>query len=424
MPKPLKTGELRATLYAYLNIRPGSYSDAHPWVRWLSHVLRQLPYYPPEVRLEDESFRPAGGVRRRIDEFRKIDEGRQPRKLSSYRKVWRQYEEDLEALREDVRQLLEEHAIPATSDPDVQAESLRRRRMWHRLQEAGGPTGIRPQLARDLGIYGSQAGIWTDKAQTDGLGPAGGRVAVCVYPIGDRYPDDLSSGAMIYKYPDTGRPGTTDAAEIQATKNAGRLGLPIFVELRHEGDQSLRDIRWGAVADWNDEASEFLIRFREELKDLTPKTRRSADGPGRRPFQLAEERPESKSPSPDRPGQKQFRFDVKRRYGLRCAVCDQSVEALLEAIHVRDRSESGSNDPRNGLLLCRNHHKAFDEGLFGIHPGSGAICVRKEGPSAEELGVERGHLSTKTQKEPHPEALRWAWDQWTDDLGEGAVETT
>src|SRR5262249_52488857 len=48
---------------------------------------------------------------------------------------------------------------------------------------------------------------------------------------GRHYPDDLSDDGVIYHYPTTKRPAGRDAAEVQATKNAAALSLPIFAIL-------------------------------------------------------------------------------------------------------------------------------------------------------------------------------------------------
>jgi putative restriction endonuclease len=40
------------------------------------------------------------------------------------------------------------------------------------------------------------------------------------------------------------------------------------------------------------------------------------------------------------------------------------VEA--QAAHIVPKNKSGTDDPRNGLSLCRTHHWAFDNGLFSI----------------------------------------------------------
>jgi hypothetical protein len=74
----------------------------------------------------------------------------------------------------------------------------------------------------------------------------------------------------------------------------------------------------------------------------------------------------------------------------------------------RDR---GSDDPRNGLVLCALHHRAFDAELFGIEPQSLAIRYRDEGPSATELRITKSDLGALRLK-PHQEAIAARWRSW------------
>lgn len=56
-------------------------------------------------------------------------------------------------------------------------------------------------------------------------------------------------------------------------------------------------------------------------------------------------------------------------YGLykgKCAICGLQAH-LTEAAHIIPVKEEGSDELINGLLLCRNHHKAFDMGLLNIN---------------------------------------------------------
>jgi len=54
-------------------------------------------------------------------------------------------------------------------------------------------------------------------------------VTVSVLHTGSSYPDDLANDGVIYHYPTTSRPPGRGASEIEATKEAARLRLPIFV---------------------------------------------------------------------------------------------------------------------------------------------------------------------------------------------------
>lgn len=106
-----------------------------------------------------------------------------------------------------------------------------------------------------------------------------------------------------------------------------------------------------------------------------------------------------------------FRREVITRYGEQCAVCDIEVPELLNAAHICDKRNQGADDARNGLVLCVNHHAAFDALLFGIEPETLDIATRPNGPSLKMLGVKLDRLRVVRNK-PADEALRWAWKRW------------
>lgn len=69
--------------------------------------------------------------------------------------------------------------------------------------------------------------------------------------------------------------------------------------------------------------------------------------------------------------QRVFRKALLKAYG-RCAVCSISHPSLLEAAHLkpwRISTEEERVDVKNGLLLCRNHHVAFDREMWEVYLG-------------------------------------------------------
>lgn len=61
-----------------------------------------------------------------------------------------------------------------------------------------------------------------------------------------------------------------------------------------------------------------------------------------------------------------FSARVRNAYEHHCAICGKQL-ALIEAAHILPVAVSGSTDEtRNGIALCRNHHHAFDQGLIFI----------------------------------------------------------
>ena len=180
---------------------------------------------------------------------------------------------------------------------------------------------------------------------------------------GESYADDLSSDGIIYHYPRTHRTGVRDASEIEATKAAGRLGLPVFVVSYPSPGSSLRDVALGWVEGWDERAQMFLISFRDD----EPALLLDSDRVDEEPFDLEGSGTRVRGSSMARTGQSKFRFQVLQRYGANCAVSGIAVPEMLEAVHLRDVADGGSNDARNGLVLSAAHHRAFDAGLFAIN---------------------------------------------------------
>lgn len=69
--------------------------------------------------------------------------------------------------------------------------------------------------------------------------------------------------------------------------------------------------------------------------------------------------------------QRLFRKSVLLAYGNKCAICGLSFAEALEAAHIvpwSNGNPAARIDPRNGLLLCANHHRLFDTGRLNIDP--------------------------------------------------------
>ncbi len=135
--------------------------------------------------------------------------------------------------------------------------------MWNQLLNAGGTRNVAPSLLRTLRIYGGAQGIWVDKKRTGRIGSAGSGVTVGVLHTGASYADDLSEEAILYHYPKTARPQARDRSEIEATKEARRLQLPVFVITYPSPGSSVRHVSLGWVEDWDDDGGIFLIGLGE-----------------------------------------------------------------------------------------------------------------------------------------------------------------
>jgi predicted restriction endonuclease len=88
----------------------------------------------------------------------------------------------------------------------------------------------------------------------------------------------------------------------------------------------------------------------------------------------------------------------------------------LSASHIIPVGEKGgSDDTRNGLILCHNHHDAFDDFLFSIHPETNKIIFRSTGPFIDDLKIETKSL-LPVKNMPHIEALRWHYQKFEENI--------
>jgi len=285
--------------------------------------------------------------------------------------------------------------------PNTGDELQRRLNLW--AQISADADNMEPNTLRSLLIYGGAQGIWVDKRNTESLSTDGQGVTVSILHTGRHYPDDLSDDGVLYHYPTTRRPPGRDAAEVQATKNAADLGLPVFVLLPGKVSTSKRMVRLGWVVDFDDESRQFLILFGREKPDYDPALAPES------PFELVGGAPTRTAMTKVRPGQQRFRFQVLAQYGCKCAVCPITHSSLMKAAHIRDKAHNGSDDWRNGIPLCSTHHDAFDAHLFIIHPDTLKIET-PPGVSPSSIGVAETKLAPLRYR-PHREALSWRLDR-------------
>lgn len=129
---------------------------------------------------------------------------------------------------------------------------------------------------------------------------------------------------------------------------------------------------------------------------------------------------ETTSNTTSRVGQSDFRAAVRDRYGDECLLCGISEVGLLQASHILDWSDNEAyrGDPVNGLLLCYNHHRAFDLNLFTM-TGDGKVVVspdfRPEDEFLTETLLDRSGETISLPEEPssaeylekHNERVPW-----------------
>jgi hypothetical protein len=263
----------------------------------------------------------------------------------------------------------------------VRDEYARRMGMWRQLRRAGGPLGVRPDVLRELRIYGAAQGIWIDKsAATNSVSPDGAGVTVALMHSGKVLPDDLTDDGLIHRYPHTGRPRGYDLTEVRATKNAGFLGLPVFVITVAGARGALRDVRIGWIQDWSDSIAAFLVAFGGIGRPIPC----VGEEPGRlfgRAAAAGELETGARATASPKVSVARFRFDTFRRHGYQCAACGITAAELLEPVRV------AGGGPADGIVLCASHSKAYRAGLLTIDD-AGRVVVR-DGVSARALGVTR-----------------------------------
>ena len=77
-----------------------------------------------------------------------------------------------------------------------------------------------------------------------------------------------------------------------------------------------------------------------------------------------------------------FQRTVRSAYADVCAFCGGGMLTPshlpeVEAAHIIPRGVNGSNDPRNGLALCRSHHWAFDRLLWTVTDDNEILVPRR-----------------------------------------------
>ena len=77
-------------------------------------------------------------------------------------------------------------------------------------------------------------------------------------------------------------------------------------------------------------------------------------------------------------------------------------------IAAKQKENSGSDDWRNGIVLCKNHHAAFDNGLFRIEPQSMQVIISPK-EKRDDLQLKEMMIISLTGRYPHQDALNWKW---------------
>lgn len=111
---------------------------------------------------------------------------------------------------------------------------------------------------------------------------------------------------------------------------------------------------------------------------------------------LADEGFERKAIINARVNQSVFRKKLLNRYG-KCCICGINITDCLIASHIRPWSECEDAKDKlnedNGLLLCPNHDKLFDNGLISFDDnGKIVISSKLDSENQKLLGVSSDNL--------------------------------
>jgi putative restriction endonuclease len=137
-----------------------------------------------------------------------------------------------------------------------------------------------------------------------------------------------------------------------------RQGTSAFATL----STRLGNRRFGPVETFDPPSSE--LETEQALAQITAQEQQPFE-----PFEASANVVESKTKKVAR--SRAFQVRLLELYGPKCAVCGGGLShpkgtIEVEAAHIVPRGLKGADDPRNGLMLCRQHHWAFDYGLFGL----------------------------------------------------------
>ena len=128
------------------------------------------------------------------------------------------------------------------------------------------------------------------------------------------------------------------------------------------------------------------------------------------------DRPVTLTPSLKKARGAAFRQKLIRAYGTKCLASGESIatpDSLLnlDAAHIVPVEVGGSDDVRNGLLLSKDLHWAFDKGLFSLADDYSILVssfARQSTHSEPVKRIEGHHLKLDDAViRPHQDAISW-----------------
>ena len=264
------------------------------------------------------------------------------------------------------------------------------------------------EFVRDIKkIHRGERGIYRDLSKTRKLSFEDG-ICQSILDTGKKYDDILTDSYLTYYYPETSHK-SRDVGEINSLKISQKYNIPIFVVLGSDEDTKTKEIRLGYVQSFNDAQKSFLISFIEDnkkiinpIENIIEEQKEENDDL----FDNSRQRKETLSSSRNN-NQPKFNFDVFKYYQNQCAVCD--INYFLEAAHIIPVKNRGADNKKNGIILCKNHHKAFDDMFFRINYQNYNIEILKE--NKVSLKILRDNINHLTNK-PGSMFLEWRYKNY------------
>ncbi len=115
-----------------------------------------------------------------------------------------------------------------------------------------------------------------------------------------------------------------------------------------------------------------------------------------------------------REGQGAFRSRLLDAYGRRCSISGERTEPVLDAAHVQPYLGPRSNHVQNGLLLSKELHALFDDGLITVTPEYRVRVsskIRERWSNGKRFYAFDGEplraLPDSIEERPSQRALRW-----------------
>ncbi len=113
-----------------------------------------------------------------------------------------------------------------------------------------------------------------------------------------------------------------------------------------------------------------------------------------------------------------FRKAVIQAYDYRCSLCQLKVtkslsQNIVEGAHIKPFAQFYDNNIDNGISLCKNHHWAFDRGIFSIDDNYQVLIsdnFSEESPNSKPIRDFQGEtilLPNSQTYFPSLEAIQW-----------------